>query len=124
MPKERADGYQLLETGNQAHPGRRHRLWIGLVALVSLGAFLLRAVKFSDSVSAGPPICASPVALPVKAPRRSKTYVGCSKCAVLILNQSDVWKNLDIDEAVAIRNWLWEPDRGLNLTHGRDAIDS
>lgn len=35
-----------------------------------------------------------------------------------------MWKNLDLQEAVALRAWLSHPDRSLNLTDADSASDS
>ncbi|KAL7423655.1 hypothetical protein Q5752_001236 [Cryptotrichosporon argae] len=50
--------------------------------------------------------CPAPGALLIKAPRQN------------------LWKNLDLQEAVDIRAWLAEPERGLNLTAHENATDS
>lgn len=34
------------------------------------------------------------------------------------------WKNLDLAEAVQLRRWLMDPERGLNLTRVENATDS
>ena len=49
--------------------------------------------------------CASTDPIPVQAPHKN------------------VWKNLDVDEATAIRNWVWDDERGFNLTRGIHATD-
>jgi hypothetical protein len=40
--------------------------------------------------------------------------------AWLALTQ-DLWKNVDIDEAVEIRDWLMDDKRGLNITRSHEA---
>ncbi|WWD21794.1 hypothetical protein CI109_106282 [Kwoniella shandongensis] len=52
------------------------------------------------------PVCDTANLLPVKAPRKN------------------IWKNLSIKEAQAIRQWLWEPERSLNLTRSNLAADN
>lgn len=63
-----------------------------------LGTNLFLSENFTGS-------CASTDPIPVEAPHRN------------------VWKNLDVDEATAIRNWIWDDDRGFNLTRGMHATD-
>ncbi|KAK6902868.1 hypothetical protein I203_108128 [Kwoniella mangroviensis CBS 8507] len=36
----------------------------------------------------------------------------------------DIWKNLSIKEATDIPEWLWQPERGLNLTKSAIAADN
>lgn len=63
-----------------------------------LGSNLVLSENFTGS-------CASTDPIPVEAPHRN------------------VWKNLDVDEATAIRNWVWDDERGFNLTRGMHATD-
>lgn len=63
-----------------------------------LGSNLVLSENFTGS-------CASADPIPVEAPHRN------------------VWKNLDVDEATAIRNWVWDDERGFNLTRGMHATD-
>ncbi|ORX38990.1 copper amine oxidase [Kockovaella imperatae] len=52
------------------------------------------------------PMCPSTDALPIIAPR------------------TNIWKNLDLEEALDVRAWLSDPERGLNLTHAQGASPS
>ncbi|WVQ70156.1 uncharacterized protein L199_008381 [Kwoniella botswanensis] len=38
--------------------------------------------------------------------------------------KKNIWKNLSIKEATDIRDWLWQPERGLNLTKSAIAADN
>jgi hypothetical protein len=35
----------------------------------------------------------------------------------------DPWRNLDLQEAVEVREWLFSDEQGLNLTSTEDAFD-
>lgn len=48
-------------------------------------------------------MCESITARPVKAPKEN------------------IWKDLSVKEAVGVREWLYEPERGLNLTRALGA---
>lgn len=39
------------------------------------------------------------------------------------LESTDVWRNLDVEEATEVRKWLLDPERGLNLTRWDHATD-
>ncbi|WVW86168.1 hypothetical protein I302_108209 [Kwoniella bestiolae CBS 10118] len=98
-----------------ARSNRTHRAtWHSAILAGVIGALLSTSIHWyassskvaqrvqKDSIG----FCPSPDALPAKAPR------------------SNIWKNLDLQEAVHIRRWLMDPERGLNLTKADDANDS
>jgi primary-amine oxidase len=61
--------------------------------------------KHSEPSNAVPGFCASTDAVPVTAPHKN------------------LWKNFNIEEATAIRDWLWAEQRNLNLTQETKATD-
>jgi hypothetical protein len=63
------------------------------------------------------------VKIPKKqAPHQSKLVQGVDLLAFtqLII---DIWKNIGIEEAVEIREWLMEDKRGLNITRSHEAAE-
>ncbi|WVQ80316.1 hypothetical protein IAT38_002421 [Cryptococcus sp. DSM 104549] len=137
MPQSQHPDYQPLLTAEEKHetaedePAVKVRpltpRWVSFItALALLSGLLLYPVaswviapllgeRFSSSLAEGAtfqhgaeqvPACESTDLLPVAAPRKN------------------IWKNIDIKEATAIRNWLWAPERGLNLTRSSDAQEN
>jgi hypothetical protein len=64
--------------------------------------------------------CPCTDALPIKAPRISMSH---PRVRWGHTDRSDPWKNLDLEEATALRHWLMVPEQGLNLTWYDQARD-
>ena len=62
--------------------------------------------------------CQEPLAPSVTASRKSESP------AESYTDLTDLWKNLSVEEAADIRNWLWHPHRGLNLTETSQAAEN
>jgi hypothetical protein len=82
-------------------------------ALTAAAAFLLLAptsrLSLNRSLSDYAPVCVDTSPIPATAPHHN------------------VWKNFDVEEAAAIREWLWaytdSDGRGFNFTSGLAATD-
>jgi hypothetical protein len=83
-------------------------------------------------------MCPGTDAIPVKSPRTSEfpSHIqkakgrgkrgrerGKTSMLMRFWDGVDVWKNLSVKEAVDVREWLFAPERGLNLTKSDEADD-
>ncbi|KAL1411966.1 hypothetical protein Q8F55_002959 [Vanrija albida] len=102
-PLLKGEGY-----ARSPHPPARRRwataLAAGALAILALAGWAYRSSSAPDAPQ--PPICAAWDEPSITAPRKN------------------IWRNLDLGDAVALRAWLHDPARGLNLTDADAAADS
>lgn len=98
-------------------PKRSPLRWATALAAILTLALAACAYRYCQPPAEELKVCADWPEPSITAPRKSEPWLEPA-------NAADIWRNLDLDEAVALRRWLHHADRGLNLTDADTARDS
>lgn len=140
-PEEHSDKKRLLdhqdvdpERHTKAQQWRLSPLSITALTLLPFALCLLTfssTIKplLSPGVDAAAPVeyCPTQDGEAITAPVPSQLSHRCFELDIVSSSwcfvDTDIWRNLDLEEALSIRKWLHEPQRALNLTRGRASTD-